>query len=72
MTEWGLLDGKDEIMVFLNCTEHKLLKYASMGMPVLIGDGGRWLAHKDNIEAWFREITWPKKPTRKVHKTFVK
>lgn len=54
----GLLDGKNEIMAFLRCTEYKLLKYAKAGMPVLI-DEGRWLAHKDNIETFFRNYTNP-------------
>ncbi len=71
MTHTGILDGKQEIMNFLGCTEHKLRKYVNMGMPVL-SDDGRWLAHRDNIEAWFRDITWPKRSKRKVYKTPVK
>jgi len=67
----GLLDGKQELMKYLKCSEHKLMKYVSMGMPVL-NDDGRWLAHRDNIEVWLREITWPKKPQRRVYKTPVK
>ena len=56
MDRAGLLDGKNEIMDYLRCTEHKLLKYAKAGMPVLV-DGGRWLAHKDNLEDFFRAYT---------------
>ena len=56
MTQSGLLDGKQEIMDFLKCSEHKLLKYAKMGMPVCTDDG-RWLAHCDNIEEFFRKYT---------------
>ena len=52
----GLLDGKDEIMTFLRTTEYKLKKYVAAGMPVLIEDG-RWLAHRDNLEDFFRAYT---------------
>jgi hypothetical protein len=72
MVESGILDGKDEIMEYLKCSEHKLLKYHRMGMPVL-NDGGRWLAHRDNLEVWFRGVTWPNKEQgRKIHKTVVR
>ena len=48
----GILDGKNEILKFLNnTTDYKLRKYVEAGMPVRI-DGGRWLAHEKNIEAW--------------------
>lgn len=53
----GLLDGKDEIRKFLrNATDYKLAKWVRAGMPVLIDDG-RWLAHQDNIEDFFRKYT---------------
>ena len=53
----GLLDGKEEIRRFLNnTTEYKLKKYIEYGMPVLIEEG-RWLAHKDNIEEFFKHFT---------------
>ena len=53
----GLLDGKKEISDFLNgAGEKKLLKYIKSGMPVLIEDG-RWLAHKENIEEFFKHYT---------------
>jgi hypothetical protein len=52
----GLLEGKDEIMQFLHTTEYKLKKYVAMGMPVVIEDG-RWLAHKDNIDEFFKAYT---------------
>lgn len=65
----GLLDGKQEIMDFLGCSEHKLMKYIRAGMPVRI-DEGRWLAHTWNIDLFFREYTWPNKTGgRKIHKT---
>ena len=59
MANSGLLDGKCEIMAFLNCSENKLLGYKNAGMPVRI-EGRRWLAHKDNIEEFFKEHTNPK------------
>jgi len=57
MDRTGLLDGKDNISEFLGgCGEKKLLKYIAAGMPVLIEDG-RWLAHKENIEEFFKHYT---------------
>jgi len=53
----GLLDGKEDIRKFLNgATDYKLKKYLNAGMPVLIEDG-RWLAHQDNIEDFFKKYT---------------
>ncbi|MCK5541699.1 MAG: hypothetical protein KAI40_03330 [Desulfobacterales bacterium] len=53
----GLLDGKKEISDFLNgAGDYRLKKYLEAGMPVLIEDG-RWLAHKQNIEDFFKYYT---------------
>jgi len=53
----GLLDGKEEISFFLNnATDYKLKKYIEAGMPVRV-EGKRWLAHKENLEKFFREYT---------------
>ncbi len=53
----GLLDGKKAISDFLNNPgDKKLKKYIDAGMPVLI-DNGRWLAHKENIEEFFKKYT---------------
>lgn len=57
MTHTGLLDGKGEISKFLNnASDYKLKKYVAAGMPVLIEDG-RWLAHRENIEDFFKKYT---------------
>lgn len=56
-THSGLLDGKKEISEFLNgAGDKKLCKFLEAGMPVLIEDG-RWLAHKENIEEFFKHYT---------------
>ena len=53
----GLLDGKKEISEFLNGPgDYRLKKYVEAGMPVKIEDG-RWLAHKENIEEFFKHYT---------------
>lgn len=53
----GILDSKDKISEFLgNASDYMLKKYVSAGMPVRIEDG-RWLAHIDNIEEFFRAYT---------------
>ena len=57
MDKSGLLDGKDEIRRFLNnASDYKLKKYLIAGMPVLIEEG-RWLAHKINLEEFFKMYT---------------
>ncbi len=57
MNRSGLLDGKNEISEFLGgAGEGKLKKYLKAGLPVLI-ENGRWLAHKDNIEEFFKTYT---------------
>lgn len=58
----GLLDGKKAISQFLNNPgDKKLKKFVKAGMPVLI-ENGRWLAHKENIEEFFKHYT-----RRKAH-----
>ena len=57
MDKSGLLDGKKEISVFLNdASDYTLKKYLEMGMPVIIKDN-RWIAHKENIENFFKIYT---------------
>jgi len=54
----GILDGKEEIREYLKgAGDRKLRAWVELGMPVLIDGAGRWLAHKDNIENFFRKIT---------------
>ena len=53
----GLIYGKNEISAYLNnASDYLLKKWVREGMPVLIEDG-RWLAHKENLEDFFRHYT---------------
>lgn len=53
----GLLVGKGEISIFLGgASDHMLKRYLELGMPVVI-EGGRWIAHKENIEEFFKLYT---------------
>jgi hypothetical protein len=53
----GLLIGKSEVSSYLKgASDHKLKKWLSAGMPVLV-DNGEWLAVKDNLEQWFLHYT---------------
>jgi len=53
----GLLIGKKEVSVFLDdASDYLLKKYIEMGMPVVIEEG-RWFAHKENIEEFFKHYT---------------
>ena len=57
MTKTGLLVGKKEISAFLgDVSDYTLKKYLEMGMPVVIEDK-RWMAHKENIEEFFKVHT---------------
>ncbi len=54
----GLLDGKEEIREYLRgAGDRKLKAWVEQGMPVRIDSAGRWLAHKDNIENFFKKFT---------------
>lgn len=57
MRKSGLLDGKQAIKDFLcNASDYMLNKWVGDGMPVRI-DCGRWYAHTDNLEDFFRFYT---------------
>ncbi|MBT4177741.1 MAG: transcriptional regulator [Candidatus Marinimicrobia bacterium] len=57
MKECGLLDGQEEISAFLKgAGKKKLYKWIAAGMPVRV-EGGRWLAHKENIDEWVKHYT---------------
>jgi len=52
----GILTSKEEIMEYIGCGERLLAQYVSMGLPIL-SIMGRWVAHADNIDQFFRAIT---------------
>ena len=69
MAAWksGLMTSKEEVRTFLNgVSDHILKKFLADGMPVRIEAGGRWLAHRDNIEEFFRHYTRKKANPREI------
>ena len=63
----GLLLGKEEVRAFLNdVSDHVLKKYIDAGMPVRIEHGRPWMAHRDNIEEFFRHYTRKKANPREI------
>jgi hypothetical protein len=53
----GLLVGKGEISTYLGgASDYMLKKYLEIGMPVAI-EGTMWIAHKANIEEFFKHYT---------------
>jgi hypothetical protein len=53
----GLLIGKKRISEYLDgASDHLLKKWIERGMPVLIEDG-RWTAHSENLEDFFKAYT---------------
>lgn len=54
--DW-LLIGKEEIRAFLrNPSNYKLKKLLEAGLPVFIQEG-EWMAHKGNLEEFFKAYT---------------
>ena len=51
-----ILGCKQEIMDYIPCSDHLFEKYVNAGMPARYDDG-RWLAHADNIDEWFKMWT---------------
>lgn len=55
-TNTKVLIGRQEIMDWLKISKHAFGQFIQMGMPALILNG-RYYAHKDNLDDFFREIT---------------
>ena len=51
-----LLTSKQEIMDSLKISDYLFRKYIEKGMPARYEDG-RWIAHQDNIDGWWRKYT---------------
>ena len=51
-----VLTSRQEIMDYAGISRYLYAKFIKMGMPVLYIDG-RCLAHKDNIDDFFKSIT---------------
>lgn len=52
-----ILMSKQEILDYLKISRNAYRKFVKMGMPVLYLDG-RCYAHKDNIDEFFKRITF--------------
>jgi len=53
----GLLEGKEAIREYLKGVgNRKLKKFIEAGLPVRI-EGGRWYAHKVNVEKFLLDYT---------------
>lgn len=48
--------SKKEIMSYLGISKHLFAQYISEGMPARYRDG-RWIAHVDNLEEFFKVYT---------------
>jgi hypothetical protein len=51
-----VLTSKQEIMEYAGISKYLYAKFIKLGMPVLYVDG-RCLAHKDNIDDFFKLLT---------------
>ena len=52
-----ILTSKQEIMDYIGCSKHSFRKYVENGLPALYEEG-RWIAHSDNIDDFFRKYTF--------------
>ena len=52
-----ILTSKQEIMDYIGCSWYIFRKYVENGLPALYEDG-RWIAHADNIDEFFRKYTF--------------
>lgn len=52
-----ILGSKQEIMDYIGCSKHMFKKYIECGMPARYEDG-RWIAHADNIDHFFKTYTF--------------
>ncbi|RJQ70861.1 MAG: hypothetical protein C4519_19835 [Desulfobacteraceae bacterium] len=57
----NLLQGVDEICDWLQITERQFRIFLSIGFPARKVQG-RWYAHAENVDQWFRSILQPGKP----------
>jgi hypothetical protein len=55
-----LLQTSKEIMAEYNLTRRQFKKFIKLGMPAINLDH-RWYACTKNIDAWFEDLTAPKK-----------
>jgi len=51
-----ILTSKQEIMDYIGCSHHSFRKYVENGLPARYEEG-RWMAHSDNIDDFFRSYT---------------
>jgi|GEM_PF-4083743 len=51
-----VLSRKEDILRYLDFSETLFTKWLERGMPVLFKDG-RFYAHKDNLDEFFRRVT---------------
>ena len=52
-----ILTSKQEIRDYVGCSWRSFKRYAESGFPALYEEG-RWIAHTDNIDEFFRKYTF--------------
>lgn len=57
MSERKILTSKQEILDYLGITEYKFNQMIRNKLIAAIVLDGRWYAHTDNLDAYFRERT---------------
>ena len=56
MKSKSILGSRQEIMDFIGASEYLFKKYITRGMPAKYHEK-RWVAHTDNIDAFFKKYT---------------
>jgi hypothetical protein len=55
------LTSKEEIMEFLGIKDAVLSQFLKINIPVIIING-RYYAHAENLDAWFKSLTAKQRP----------
>jgi hypothetical protein len=52
-----ILTSKQEIMDYIGCSWRTFKRYVEAGLPARYEEG-RWMAHSDNIDEFFKKYTF--------------
>lgn len=63
--EKRFLTSKDEIMEFLGVKDVVFAQFLKINIPVVVVNG-RYYAHSENLDAWFKQLTAKQRPEIKT------
>jgi hypothetical protein len=66
--EKRFLTSKEEIMNFLGVKETVFAQFLKINIPVILVNG-RYYAHAENLDAWFKSLTAKQRPEITIQET---